>query len=175
VTRILVAMSADGFLPRGLGLEKIDVRRHAPVRAHWFYFLASLPWIACYNFIPAWANWTLGVTFACGYVFTLSALAATKVPTKMRSIWQASELAAVPGWVFRVIGILGFLFGATMVCAYLIVPQLGITGTVPYLIVFGIIAFSILISQVAIIKEPLLGKTLSESPPEAEQFFEDNT
>jgi amino acid transporter len=175
VTRILVAMSADGFFPRSLRLEEIDVRRHAPVRAHWYYFFASLPWIACYNFVPAWANWTLGVTFACGYVFTFSTLATTRIPTKMRSIWKASELANVPRWVFRVIGLVGFFCGAAMVCAYLIVPQLGITGTVPYLIVFGIIALSILISQIAIIREPLVEKTLAQPPPEAEQFFEDKS
>jgi amino acid transporter len=172
VTRILVAMSTDGFLPRSLGLEHIDVHRHAPVRAHWVYFLASLPWIACYNFIPAWANWTLGVTFACGYVFTFSALAATTIPSRMRSMWKASELADLPPWVFRILGCVGFLFGGAMVGAYLIVPQLGITGTVPYMIVFGIVAFSILMSQIAILREPLLSKTLKESPSEAEQFFD---
>jgi len=172
VTRILVAMSTDGFLPRALGLEQIDVRRHAPVRAHWVYFFASLPWIACYNFIPAWANWTLGVTFACGYVFALSALAATTIPSKMQTIWRASELANLSPIIFRVIGGVGFLFGATMVGAYLIIPQLGLTGTVPYLIVFGIVAFSIVVSQLAIIRNPLLRKTLKESPPEAEQFFD---
>jgi hypothetical protein len=115
------------------------------------------------------------VTFACGYVFTFSALAATRIPTKMRSIWGASELAHLSPWVFRVTGAVGFTFGGAMVAAYLLVPQLGLTGTVPYLIVFAIIAVAILTSQIAFIREPLLKKTLKESPPEVEHFFEEET
>ncbi len=59
-----------------------------------------------------------------------------------------------------------------MVGAYLVLPQLGISGTIPYLIVFGIVALSILLSQIAVVREPLLGKALKEPPPEAEQFFD---
>ncbi len=54
VTRILAAMSADGFIPRRLGFETIDPHLHSPVKAHWAYFIASIPVIGFYNFIPSW-------------------------------------------------------------------------------------------------------------------------
>ena len=81
VTRILVAMSADRMLPATLALEQVDATRRAPLRAHWAYLVASVPFILGYNLIPGWRDYeTLLVTFACGYVFVFSCLAATRIP-----------------------------------------------------------------------------------------------
>jgi amino acid transporter len=173
VTRILVAMSVDGLLDRRLHLEKVDPRRHAPVRAHWIYFFASLPIIACYNLIPTWANYTLGVTFACGYVFTSSALAATRIPTRMRTSWETSEVYRVRPTVIRSIGYLGFASGGAMVLSYLILPQLGITGSIPYLIVFGVVLVSWALYLFARTKSSLAAKVLEQAPEEVPEFFED--
>jgi amino acid transporter len=171
-TRILVAMSLDGMLDRRLGLEKVDPRRHAPVRAHWVYFFASLPIIVGYNIIPRWATYTLGVTFACGYSFTSSALAATRIPTRMRSFWQNSEIHKIRATVIRSVGYLGFASGSAMVLSYLLLPQFGITGDVPYLIVFGVLVASWTIYLYAKSKSNLASQSLDLPPEKVPEFFE---
>ncbi|HSB90845.1 MAG TPA: amino acid permease, partial [Anaerolineales bacterium] len=67
MTRVMVAMSLDRLLPESV--SKVNDRYHTPVNAHVIYFLASIPVIFAYNLVPGWVGLTLGVTFACGYVF----------------------------------------------------------------------------------------------------------
>jgi len=171
VTRILVGMSTDGLLPRMLALETVDPVHHAPARAHWFYFLASVPVIAGYSFVTSWSTWTLGVTFACGYVFVLSSLAATRIPTRMKSFWVSSAVQHVPAVVIRSVGYMGFLLGGAMVLAYLLVPQLGLTGNTPYFIVIAVIVFSFFIFAYAKLRSPLVEKNMSEEPCEDETLY----
>src|SRR5262249_10312731 len=135
------------------------------------YFAASLPVIVGYSLLPAWSNYTLGVTFACGYVFVLSSLAATKIPSKMKSFWTNSAVHKTPPALIRSIGYLGFILGGSMVLAYLLVPQLGITGDVPYLIVLGVIVFSFFLYIYAKAKSPLVEKNMDSEPSEDEQFY----
>lgn len=147
VTRILAAMGEDGMFPMLEGrfaLDQYDPKTGTPVVAHWVYFAASIFWIALYDFVPDWSAYSLGVTFACGYVFALSALAAVRISSRegLQSAWQASQVARTsPVW-FKVWGYSGFVMGAAMVLAYLLVPNLGITGNVPYVIVLLIFVSS---------------------------------
>lgn len=171
VTRILVAMGSDGLLPRRWALERVDPVRHSPVRAHWAYLLASIPAILAYSLIPTWSLYTLGVTFACGYVFTLSALAAVFIPTKMRSLWHSSDVSHFPAGFFRAVGIIGFILGAVMVVSYVLVPQFGLTGDVPYFIVLGILVFSYAIYVLARARSPLVAKALESTPDEIQEFY----
>jgi amino acid transporter len=171
VTRILVAMGTDRLLPERLALDRVHPLRHAPVRAHWAYFIFTLPWLACYNFFPGWQNYTLGVTFACGYVFTFSALAATKIPSKMKSIWLTSAIYDRSPRVIRWTGYLGFSAGLAIVLAYLLLPQLGLTSSTAYLLVVGIVLVSYLLYVYARSKSPLLDERLQETPTEIEQFY----
>lgn len=171
VTRILVAMGTDGLLPRRWALERVDPTRHAPVRAHWAYFAASIPAILAYSLISTWSTYTLGVTFACGYVFTLSALAAAFIPTKMASLWKTSDVSHFPGGFFRTVGWLGFLCGAAMVVSYVVVPELGLTGDVPYFIVIGVIVISYGIYVLAKARSPLVDKALESTPDDIKEFY----
>lgn len=171
VSRILVAMSGDGLLPRRLQLESIDPRFHAPVRANWFYLAAAVPWIIAYNFVSSWPTYSLGVTFACGYVFTLSALAATRISSdRMVSFWRNSTIYNIGPTRFLVTGYLGFVLGASMVCAYLFLPQLGLTGDVPYIIVAGIVVASYLVYILARFRSDLVDRAFKETPLEIKQF-----
>lgn len=177
MTRILVAMGGDGIFPPSMAMDRVDPRRHAPVRAHTVYLIGSLFWIAAYNFVPHWTDWTLGVTFACGYVFAFSALAATRIPSKMKDLWLNSEIChrrstflGHPLFI-KAVGYVGFLFGITMVLAYLIVPQLGLTGLWPYLLVFAIIALSYGIYALARARTDLIERALRQAPEELEQFY----
>jgi amino acid transporter len=167
VSRILVAMSNDGVLPSYLQLDIIDPRSHAPVRANWFYFALSIPWIMAYNFIPNWATYSLGVTFGCGYVFAFSALAATRIPTKMREFLQTSTIHSWnPRWMVAT-GAAGFVIAISMVISYLLLPQLGLTGVVPNIIVLCIIAAAYVVYQIATWKSDLVAKAFDTKPHDA--------
>jgi amino acid transporter len=143
VTRIMVAQSLDRLLPEWV--SKVNDRLHTPVNAHLVYFLFSIPVILLYNLYSKWAPLTLGVTFACGYVFAASSLAGAVLPFRAKALYAASpgakyKLGNVP-WV-TILGGVGFVFGAAMVLSYLLAPQLGLVSTLAYSVVFGIIALS---------------------------------
>lgn len=143
VTRIMVAMSLDRLLPEWV--SRVNERLHTPVNAHLAYFLFSVPVIFIYNLYPGWASLTLGVTFACGYVFAASSLAGAILPYRAKEIYEASpgakyKLGNVP-WVV-ILGGIGFIFGGAMVLSFMFVPALGLTSTLAYTVVFGIIAVS---------------------------------
>ncbi len=158
VTRILYAMGTDGLLPRKLSLETIDPIRHVPVRAHWFYFFASLPVIIGYSLISEWSTYSLGVTFACGYVFVFSTLAATRIPTKMKTEWSNSEIHSFPAWLIKSISYFGFILGMAILFAYLLLPQLGVTGDIANFVVIGIFVLSYLLYWNASRKSSLVEK-----------------
>jgi amino acid transporter len=150
VTRVLVAMSNDNVLPTWLNLERQETQPRKFKRAHWIYFLAAIPWIICFNFVPGWENYSLGVTFALGYVFTLSVLASTRLTSgKLKALWGRSSISHFNKRLVRLIGYVGFVLGSTMVIAYYWFPQLGLTGDAPYLIVLGIILISYVIYAAA--------------------------
>ena len=118
VTRIMVAMSLDRLLPEWV--SKVDERLHTPVNAHLIYFLFSLPVIWAYNKVgleggPSWISLTLGVTFACGYVFAASSLAGAVLPFRAKEAYEAS-----PGAKYKVNGIVAALFTLIGVAAFLV-------------------------------------------------------
>jgi APA family basic amino acid/polyamine antiporter len=143
VTRIMVAMSLDRLLPEWV--SKVDERLHTPVNAHLIYFLFSIPVIFLYNLYAKWAPLTLGVTFACGYVFAASSLAGALLPYTAKEVYEASpgakyKLGNIP-WL-TILGGVGAIFGFAMVASYLIFPELGLVSVLAYSVVFGIIAIS---------------------------------
>ncbi len=129
VTRIMVAMSLDRLLPEWI--SRVHEKLHTPVNAHLAYFLASIPVILAYNLVGGWVGLTLGVTFGCGYVFTATALAGALLPYRAKDIYAASpgsryKVGNIP--LVTVLGGLGFVFGAAMVLAFLLAPELGVLG-----------------------------------------------
>lgn len=143
MTRIMVAMSLDRLLPEWV--SRVHDRLHTPVNAHLAYFLASIPVILVYNLWEPWYALTLGVTFACGYVFAASSLAGAVLPFRAKELYEASpgakyRLGKIP-WV-TILGGLGFIFGGAMVLSFMFVPQLGLTSGLAYTVVFGVIAVS---------------------------------
>jgi APA family basic amino acid/polyamine antiporter len=143
VTRIMVAMSLDRLLPEWI--SKVDERLHTPVNAHLAYFIASIPVILVYNLWGPWYALTLGVTFACGYVFAASALAGAVFPYRAKDIYEASpgakyKIGNIP--LVTILGGLGFVFGGAMVLTFMFVPALGLTSGLAYTVVFAIIAVS---------------------------------
>jgi APA family basic amino acid/polyamine antiporter len=139
VTRIMVGMSLDRTLPAWL--SNISSRFRSPLNAHLLYFLCGVAWCLGYTYIASWAKLTLGVTFAAGYVFVVSALAAALLPYRAKALYEASpgsqyRLFGIP-WV-TILGMIGFVLGAIASAMFLINPAYGLKNTVGYVIVAGV-------------------------------------
>ena len=97
-------------------------------------------------------------------MFVFSALAAARIPSRksLRSAWRTSQISNVSALWFKITGYVGFLVGGSMVLAYLIVPNLGLTGNVPYAVVLFVIVISYLLMVYASAKNPLVGKSFRD-------------
>jgi APA family basic amino acid/polyamine antiporter len=145
MTRVMVAMSLDRLLPEWV--SRVSDRLHTPVNAHLAYFLASIPVILVYNLWGQWTALTLGVTFACGYVFVVTALAGALMPYRAKALYDASPGAAyklgnIP--LVTVFGLIGAIVGGVMVLMFMFYSALGLTSVLAYQVVFGILAASII-------------------------------
>jgi amino acid transporter len=139
MTRVMVGMSLDRTLPAWL--SKVSPRYRSPVNAHLIYFLAGCVAIYGYNYWASWFSLTLGVTFACGYVFVISCLAAALMPYRAKALYEASPgaqytLGGFP--LVTIFGVIGFVFGSAALIAFLTNAGYGLKGTRPYVVVAGI-------------------------------------
>jgi len=92
-----------------------------------------------------WAALTLGVTFACGYVFVITCLAGALLPFRAKEVYEASpgakyKIGGVP--VVTILGLIGFVFGAIMVMLFMLYPELGLTSGLAYTVVAGVLIVS---------------------------------
>ncbi|HEX5642330.1 MAG TPA: APC family permease [Thermoleophilia bacterium] len=139
MTRIMVGMSLDRTLPTWF--SKVSPRFRSPVNAHLIYFALGCVAILGYNYWTQWYSMTLGVTLACGYVFTISCLAAALLPFRAKALYEASPgakytLGGFP--LVTIFGIIGFVFGLWALIMFLTNSAYGLTGTTPYIVVAGI-------------------------------------
>jgi APA family basic amino acid/polyamine antiporter len=144
MTRVMVAMSLDRLLPEWV--SRVSERLHTPVNAHLAYFLASIPVILVYNLWSSWTALTLGVTFACGYVFVITSLAGALLPYRAKALYDASPGAAyklgnIP--LVTILGVIGFVVGGVMVLMFMFYSALGLTSQLAYEVVFGVLAVSV--------------------------------
>lgn len=151
MTRVMLAMSFDRLLPEWV--SRVSERFHTPVNAHLAYFLASIPVIWLYNTFTygegdgtvTWTSLTLGVTFACGYVFVATALAGALLPFRAKTAYEASPGAAytIGGFpLVTLVGLLGAAFGVVFLYLFLTNEQLGLTSQLAYTVVGGVLLFS---------------------------------
>ncbi|MBI4769262.1 MAG: APC family permease [Chloroflexi bacterium] len=143
MTRVMVAMSLDRLLPEWV--SKVDEKLHTPVNAHLAYFLASIPVILLYNLYGGWVSLTLGVTFACGYVFVVTCLAGALLPYRAKDVYEASpgakyKLGNAP--LVTILGAIGFVLGGAMVMMFMLYDALGLTSSLAYTVVFAVLAVS---------------------------------
>ncbi len=145
MTRVMVAMSLDRLLPEWV--SRVHERLHTPVNAHIAYFVASIPVIILYDFWGKWAALTLGVTFACGYVFVVTALAGALLPYRAKALYDAS-----PGGQYKigdwpavtVIGGIGAVVGAIMVLMFIFYDVFGLTSDLAREVVIGVLIVSVI-------------------------------
>lgn len=149
MTRNMVAMALDRTLPEWVA--RVHARLHSPVNAHVAYLVGAILWILAYNKVPGWVSYTLGVTFASGYVFVLSTVAGALLPYRAKQVYEASgataTFAGLP--LVTVLGAVGAVLGGAMVLSFMFVPALGLTSQRAYAIVFGIIVVSAVMYVVA--------------------------
>jgi amino acid transporter len=179
MTRVMVAMSFDRLLPELV--SRVSERLHTPVNAHVIYFLASIPVIWLYNTFAygegddsvSWASITLGVTFACGYVFVATALAGALLPFRAKAAYEASpgaqyKLGGLP--MVTLVGLLGAAFGVVFLYLFLLSPELGINSQLGYAVVGGVLLFSaawyLIAKQVRKASGINVGYAFKEIPPE---------
>jgi basic amino acid/polyamine antiporter, APA family len=144
MTRVLVAMGLDRTLPTWFA--KVNSRLRSPVNAHAAYFLAAIPVIWYYSYDSNWVTWTLGVTFACGYVFVVSVLAAGLLPFRAPQVYRAAPNKTIFGIpAVTVVSMVGLAAGLAMCISFLAVKKLGLTGRTPYEIVVGVIVASAIV------------------------------
>ncbi len=101
-----------------------------------------------YNYWSSWYTMTLGVTFACGYVFTISCLAAALLPYRAKALYDASPgakytLGGIP--LVTIFGAIGFVFGAWALIMFLTKSAYGLTGRTPYIVVATIFVLSVVL------------------------------
>ena len=147
MTRVMVAMSFDRLLPEWV--SRVSDRFHTPVNAHVVYFVASIPVIWLYNNFSygdsTWTSLTLGVTFACGYVFVATALAGALLPYRAKAAYDASPgakytLGGLP--LVTIIGLLGSAAGVVFLYMFITNAQLGLTTQLANTVVGGVLLFS---------------------------------
>ncbi|MBF8289889.1 MAG: family permease [Chloroflexi bacterium] len=153
MTRVMVAMSLDRLLPEMV--SRVSDRLHTPVNAHVIYFVASLPVIWLYSNYSVddgaggtttWTSLTLGVTFACGYVFVGTAIAGALLPFRAKALYEASPGAAykfmgVP--LVTIVGTVGAIAGGYFIYLFLTNSTLGLTSELAYQVVAGVLLFSL--------------------------------
>jgi basic amino acid/polyamine antiporter, APA family len=145
MTRVMVAMSLDRLLPESL--SRVSARFHTPVIAHVVYFLASIPVILLYNYWSQWAALTLGVTFACGYVFVTTTFAGVLLPFRARALYEASpgahlKVGGIP--LVSILGLVGGILGGAMVLMFAVSSAFGLNTPLAREVVLGVLAVSIL-------------------------------
>jgi basic amino acid/polyamine antiporter, APA family len=128
MTRDMVAMALDRTLPEWF--SRVSPKWHAPVNAHLAYCVGGIIWIFCYNYVPGWFDLTLGVTFACGYVFVLSCFSGVLFPFKAKAIYDASP-AAKYGNTIVYTGMIGTVFCGAMVLSFIFHPGLRLFSSMP--------------------------------------------
>jgi amino acid transporter len=143
MTRVMVAMSFDRILPESF--SKISNKRHTPVVAHMVYFLASLPVILLYNYWSKWGALTLGVTFACGYVFTVTSFAGGLMPFRAKAIYKSSpgakyQFMGLP--LMTVLGLLGGVLAGIMEFMFITSTTYGLTSSLAREVIAGIIVLT---------------------------------
>jgi amino acid transporter len=177
MTRILVAMSKDGVMPRRLGLGSIERRNRSPNAALWFYFSLSIPVIAL-NYFTVWSDGaTVGVTIACGVVFTLTCLSTSRIPTaQMRNFWMCSDIYSFSGGLLKAVGYVGAALGVLVIVLYLRVPGLRVQADLPRRLMIGSLLLSLaiawVISRYAERKSPGIARKLRQTPDEASEFYD---
>ncbi len=139
-TRVAVAMSIDGVLPKFV--SKVNERTHTPVNAHIiFLLLGGFVMSYVYNMVPGYLNYTLAVTAVATVLYIGTALGGAVFPWSRKMIYGNSPIAkykvgGVP--LMTICGVVAVAFSAWMLYDYLTFPFLGVSSLTSELVILGI-------------------------------------
>jgi amino acid transporter len=131
-TRIAVAMSIDGVLPKFL--SKVSDRTHTPVNAQVFYLIiAGFIMGYVYNFVPGYTSYALAVTAVATVMYIGTALGGAVFPRVRKAIYDSSPIAkykvgSIP--IITIAGVIAAAFSAVMLYDYLTLPFLGVASAI---------------------------------------------
>ena len=131
-TRVTVAMSIDGVLPKLL--SSVNPRTHTPVNAHLiFLVLGGFVYAWVYNFASiggvAWTTYTLAVTMVATVMYIGTALGGALFPKTRPEIYRVSPIAKYkvgPIPLITLAGVIAVVFSALMLYWYLTQPFLNV-------------------------------------------------
>jgi amino acid transporter len=139
-TRVAVAMSIDGVLPKVV--SDVNERTHTPVVAHViFLILGGFVMSFVYNFYPGFIVYTLAVTMVATVMYIGTALGGAVFPWTRKEVYDTSpmakyKVAGIP--LITLSGIIATLFSAWMLSYYLTVPSLGFASLPSELIMLAV-------------------------------------
>jgi amino acid transporter len=131
-TRVAVAMSIDGVLPKWL--SNVNDRTHTPVNAQVFYLIvAGFGMGYVYNFVPGYTSYALAVTAVATVMYIGTALGGAIFPRVRKQIYDNSPIARYKVGGLPLITICGLIaagFSAVMLYDYLAYPFLGVASAI---------------------------------------------
>jgi amino acid transporter len=129
-TRVAVAMSIDGALPKVV--SHVSPRTHTPVYAHViFLILGGYLYAYIYNMVPGYLTYTLAVTTVATVMYIGTAIGGAVFPRTRREVYRTSPIAKYklgPIPVITICGAIAAVFSAVMLYAYIVEPFLGIAN-----------------------------------------------
>jgi amino acid transporter len=139
-TRVAVAMSIDGVLPKFV--SQVSERTHTPVTAHIiFLVLGGFVMSYVYNFYPGFLTYTLAVTMVATVMYIGTALGGAIFPWTRKEVYETSpiakyKIAGVP--LITISGVIAAIFSGWMLYYYLTVPGLGFANLSSEIVMLGI-------------------------------------
>ncbi len=125
-TRVAVAMSIDGALPKFV--SKVSPRTHTPVNAHIiFLILGGFVFSAVYNLVPGYTTYTLAVTAVATVMYIGTAVGGAVFPWTRKEVYRTSPISKYnvgPIPVITICGVIAAFFSAWMLYYFLTFPFL---------------------------------------------------
>ncbi len=125
-TRVAVAMSIDGVLPKFV--SHVSPRTHTPVYAHViFLILGGYVFAYVYNLIPNYQIYTLAVTAVATIMYIGTALGGAVFPWTRKEVYRTAPISKYkvgPIPLITICGVIAAAFSATMLYFFLTVPFL---------------------------------------------------
>ncbi len=148
-TRVAVAMSIDGVLPKFV--SKVSPRTHTPVNAHIiFLILGGYVFAYVYNLVPNYIVYTLAVTAVATIMYIGTAIGGAVFPWTRKEVYRTAPISKFkigPIPVITICGVISAAFCAVMLYYFLSYPflvgvdfsqGLGFTGNIFLYVVVAI-------------------------------------
>jgi len=125
-TRVAVAMSIDGVLPKII--SHVSPRTHTPVYAHViFLILGGYVFAYVYNLVPNYQVYTLAVTAVATVMYIGTAIGGAVFPWTRKEVYRTAPISKYkvgPVPLITICGVIAALFSAAMLYYFLSVPLL---------------------------------------------------